>query len=106
MKHKQQIQQFEIMKYQQYAKQYANEILRNQLSVVLLILGDKFGFGKKRLTDFLDHLANYTLSYKNDARYGIQTKSEDVEQILKDEYKLDMDEVIDNICEKNKDFIK
>lgn len=102
MKHKQQIEFVKRKIQEEKTMTLVDEYLRNQLSCILLILGDKFGFGKKRMTDFLDHLANYTLSYKNDAKVGIITRASDIEQLLKDEYKLDMNEVITMITEKNK----
>lgn len=105
MNHKQQIAEMQRKMLEREKKYYANQVLRNQLSCILLILGDKYGFGKKRMSDFLEHLANYTLSYKLDAKAGINTSCEDVENVLRDEYKLDMEKVMDEIIEKNKELI-
>lgn len=84
---------------------YAEQLLRSQLATILLILGDKYGFGKKRMSEFLEHLANYTLSYKNDSKAGINTSVEDIENLLKEEYRLDMSQVMNHIVEKNKDSL-
>ena len=105
MNHKKQILQAQKILQEKREMLYAESLLRSQLATILLILGDKYGFGKKRLSEFLEHLANYTLSYKNDCKVGINTTVEDIENILKDEYKLDMNQVMDSIVQKNKEYL-
>lgn len=105
MNHKQQILQAQKYLLEKEKMLYAEQLLRSQLATILLILGDKYGFGKKRMSEFLEHLANYTLSYKNDAKVGIETSVDDIENLLKEEYKLDMDSVMNYIVEKNKESL-
>lgn len=79
---------------------YANEVLTGYILTSLLVLGDKFGFGKERLTRFLNYIADDTKLFKDESKNGTVTTRDDIKKVLKDEYKFDFDACLNEIYKK------
>ena len=90
MNHKAQIRMMQKMQTEAYAETKADEILRGHILTSLLVLGDKFGFGKVRMERYLKYIATETFAFRNESKNGTVTTSQDIYNILKNEYKLDL----------------
>ena len=68
--------------------QLINRVSSNCLAACCLILHDKFGFGKKRLSDYMLYVYDYF-----DSIYGNWISFEDIRRTIYDEIGIDFDEL-------------
>lgn len=100
MNHKQMIKYMEQQRMRARAYSEANNLVDGYLLNSCLVLADKFGFGKKRLTAFLNYLAANTFNFADERRNGTDTDRKMILDVLKNEYKFNFDEEVNNITER------
>lgn len=106
MNHKQMIKYIEQQRMRAKAYKEADNIVDGYLLNSCLVLADKFGFGKKRLTLFLNYLAANTFNFADERLNGTETDRKMICDVLLNEYKFDFDKEVDDITEKRKKEIE
>lgn len=76
----------------EYFEMCKNDIIPQILAVCMFTLKTRFGFGKKRMNDFYnDMLGTLKLMLDNGAIFGRKISSQDLIDMIKEEYGIDLD---------------
>ena len=79
----------------EYFEKCKNDIIPQILAVCMFTLKTRFGFGKKRINDFYSDMAGtLKLMLDNGAVFGRKISSQDLIDMVKEEYGIDLDKEV------------